>query len=169
MTEVILGLGSNLGSSKEILTQALNQIENLNEVLFLKSSPFFQTAPISSIAQNDFLNLVCLVETTCSNPHLFLKQLQKIEKNLGKVPKPKEAPRRIDIDILLYGTSFIQSDDLIIPHPKMLERAFVLEPLSYLKKEILHPRTKTHFQKIQLKPLLSQINKDQKQFVKELF
>lgn len=168
MIEVILGLGSNLGRSRETLTQALNQIENLNEVFALKRSPFFQTAPISSIEQNDFLNLVCLFQTPCEDPFFLLAQLQEIERRLGKVPKPKDAPRKVDIDILLYGKSYIQSESLILPHPRMLERLFVLEPLYCLKEEILFPESKTHFQNLKLNSLLAGLRDRGNQFVKKI-
>lgn len=133
---VYLGLGSNLGNSKNILQKACQSINLLPNTTVLQFSSIYCTSPISSIPQRDYLNLTCSLTTTLDPFTLFI-YLEQIEQSLGKIPKPKDAPRKIDIDILYFGDRILDSERLIIPHPKIKERLFVLQPLLELTHKLL--------------------------------
>lgn len=132
---VYLGLGSNLGHSKTILQKACQSINELPNTTAFQFSSIYRTSPISSIPQRDYLNLACSLTTTL-DPFTLFRYLEQIEQSLGKIPKPKEAPRKIDIDILYFGNRILHSEKLIIPHPKIKERLFVLQPLLELTNHL---------------------------------
>lgn len=132
---VYLGLGSNLGYSKRILQKACQSINLLPNTTVLQFSSIYCTSPISSIPQRDYVNLTCSLTTTL-DPLTLFRYLEQIEQSLGKIPKPKDAPRKIDIDILYFGNRIVHSKKLIIPHPKIKERLFVLEPLLELTDKL---------------------------------
>lgn len=139
LTEVYLGIGGNIGDSYTILNQALQQIKILGEVQDLAISRFYLTSPVSKIPQDEYVNAACRFKTSLNARELLL-QLQKIETGLGKAPpKLKDAPRTIDLDILLFGLETYQDKDLIIPHPRWKERLFVLVPLIDLTSELTFP------------------------------
>lgn len=138
LTEVYVGLGGNVGDTPTIFRQALSSIENLPEVVQLSVSHFYTTTPVSTISQDLYLNAVCRFCTSLSAKEL-LSVLQKIEENLGKKPKDKNAPRPIDLDIILFGLGMHCSDTLIIPHPEWKNRLFVLVPLLDLTQEVVYP------------------------------
>ncbi len=125
---VYLSLGSNLGNSKKLLQSACQSIRMLPNVTEVQFSSIYRTAPISLLPQPDYLNLGCSLITTL-DPFTLFTYLEEIEKNLGKIPKPKDAPRKIDIDILYFGSQTLNSEQLVIPHPRIKERLFVLKPL----------------------------------------
>lgn len=135
---VYLGLGGNSEHSILLLQEALNRIGALPRLQALECSRFYRTTPVSSISQNLFVNAVCCFRTLLT-PKALLTELQRIETHLGKVPKPKDSPRPIDIDILFYGSQSVKESDLEIPHPRWQERLFVLAPLSDLAHEIELP------------------------------
>jgi 2-amino-4-hydroxy-6-hydroxymethyldihydropteridine diphosphokinase len=135
---VYLGLGSNIGDSCAIIQQALSAIGKIPHVEKLRASSLYQTSPVSPIAQRDFINCVCALSTTLSPEELY-QALHRIEESLGKTPKEKNAPRAIDIDILLFGRVFYRTQNLCIPHLHWRERLFVLAPLSELAEEIVVP------------------------------
>lgn len=132
---VYLGIGSNLGNSRNILQKACKSITSLPNSTAFHFSSIYRTAPISSILQRDYLNLTCSLTTTL-DPFTLFSYLEQIEQNLGKIPKPKDAPRKIDIDILYFGDRLLYSQRLIIPHPKIKERLFVLQPLLELTNSL---------------------------------
>lgn len=127
-TQVYVGLGGNLGNTPLIFQEAITQLISHPKIFELRTSSLYQTSPISSIPQNDYINAVCTFQTTL-HPCELLTILQNIEKSLGKVPKPKDAPRLIDLDILFFGEEVHSAPNLIIPHPRWFERLFVLIPL----------------------------------------
>lgn len=133
--QVFLGLGSNLGDRLALLQAALKQIEALPNTSHFQASKIYETSPVSPIPQGPFLNAACSFLTDLS-PFELLSHLQQIETALGKTPKPKTAPRLIDIDILLFGQMKIDTPTLQIPHPHWQERLFVLRPLLDLTEEI---------------------------------
>lgn len=134
-THVYLALGGNEGQVLFRLQQALKMLANHKEIIQLKSSHFYQTAPHQVNSPLWFTNAVCSFHTSLDLTHLFTIT-QSIEIQLGKVTKPKNASRPIDIDLLFYGDQTYQLSDLEIPHPRWKERLFVLAPLADLTQEI---------------------------------
>ncbi len=138
MTEAVtvyLGLGSNLGNRQANLDRAL---EFLSQRLRMgKISSIYDTEPLGESNQPRFLNLVCQAFTHLQ-PAGLLALAKGIERKLGRVSKSGK-PRTIDIDILLFGDQVIETPELVIPHPKMTERAFVLIPLDEIAPDIMHP------------------------------
>jgi 2-amino-4-hydroxy-6-hydroxymethyldihydropteridine diphosphokinase len=135
---VYLGLGSNIGDSCSIIQRAICVIETIPGVQLLSVSSFYQTTPVSPIAQRDFINAACALNTTLS-PEALYDALHRIEVLFGKTSEEKNAPRSIDIDILFFGTRFYHTSELCIPHPRWRERLFVLTPLSEITEEIIVP------------------------------
>jgi 2-amino-4-hydroxy-6-hydroxymethyldihydropteridine diphosphokinase len=132
---VYLGLGSNLGDRQANLDRAL---EFLSQRLRMgKVSSIYDTEPLGDSNQPRFLNLVCQAFTRLE-PTALLALAKGIERKLGRTGKSGK-PRSIDIDILLYGDQAIETPELVIPHPKMTERAFVLIPLDEIASDIVHP------------------------------
>ena len=128
MTKVYLSLGSNIGDKKAYLDAALDRLNQLPQTSVTLVSSFYETAAWGKTDQDDFLNICCELETSLSAQQL-LSDCQQIEKDLDRVRHEHWGPRTIDIDILLYGTERIETDNLKVPHPYMTERAFVLVPL----------------------------------------
>jgi len=130
-----LGLGSNLGERRHNLERAL---EFLSQRLRLeKISSIYDSEPVGNIQQPRFLNLACQTSTTLSPPGL-IALAKGIEAKLGRTGG-SGAPRIIDIDILFYGDQVIKTPELVIPHPRLTERAFVLVPLVEIAPELVHP------------------------------
>lgn len=103
-----------------------------------KASSVYDTEPVGDVNQPRFLNQVCQVYTTLA-PMVLLRLVKGIEHKLGRVPSGLNAPRPIDIDILFYGDQIIETPELIIPHPRLTERAFVLIPLAEIAPALVHP------------------------------
>lgn len=141
LTKVYVGLGGNIGETYQVFCKALHAIAILPGVYNLMVSRFYQATPVSSISQNRYLNAVCCFYTSSSAPELLV-QLKEVEASLGKVPKSKESPRIIDLDILLFGIEVHNLPNLKIPHPLWQERLFVLMPLTDLETEIEIPDPK---------------------------
>lgn len=131
LKQVFLGLGSNMGPKRQLLEAAVQEIQKIPTVFELRVSNYYRTKPVSDLPQDDFLNAVCVLKTKLKSKDFF-EILEGIERSLGKVPKAKDEPRPIDIDLLLFGDEFSNDPDLTLPHPRMLERYFVLKPLSDL-------------------------------------
>lgn len=138
METVFLGLGANLKSPKMAIENALEKISHLKNTYLVQISSIYETTPISDIPQNNYLNAACEIQTSLS-PTSLLYHLQEIEEDLGKIPKAKNAPRTIDIDILFFGKREINSHNLTIPHKEALNRLFVLVPLKDLTDTIELP------------------------------
>lgn len=135
---VYLGLGGNIGDTRSFLASVLTEIRGLPWITDFEASGFYRTAPISDIPQDDYVNVVCRFKTKLDAAALLI-QLQCIELKHGKLPKPKNAPRKIDIDILFYGDIYSEVPKLQLPHPRWKERLFVLIPLSELTPAIVVP------------------------------
>ncbi|MDP2916756.1 MAG: 2-amino-4-hydroxy-6-hydroxymethyldihydropteridine diphosphokinase [Dehalococcoidia bacterium] len=132
---VYLGLGSNLGERKENLNLALNFLSERMKIE--KLSLVYDTAPMYEPNQPRFLNVACRVSTRLPATAL-LHMVKGIEAKLGRVPV--SAPRPIDVDILFYGDQVVDTPpQLIIPHPRIAERAFVLIPLADIAPDLVHP------------------------------
>jgi 2-amino-4-hydroxy-6-hydroxymethyldihydropteridine diphosphokinase len=136
---VYLGLGANMGEKQENLQKALDYISQRMRIE--KKSSIYDAAPMENTNQPRFLNMACQATTSVpANMLLFL--IKGIEAKLGRLPGPLNGPRIIDIDILLYGDSVINTPDLKVPHPRMAEREFVLAPLSEIAPDVIHPVAK---------------------------
>ena len=135
MNGVYLGLGSNKGKRKRYLKKAIELISGFPDTELIKVSDIYETEPWGNKNQGRFLNLCLEIETALS-PRRLLVNCQKAEQKLGRQRKEKWGPRIIDIDILLFGNLIIKEDDLIIPHPYIQERSFVLVPLSDLNNQL---------------------------------
>jgi len=136
MTAVYLGLGTNIGDRCENIGKALRMLSEL--VVLECVSSLYETEPIGYKDQPPFINAVCRVDTELK-PHLLLDEIKTIESGMGRKPSLRNAPRVIDIDILLFNSLVINTEKLIIPHPRLHERAFVLVPLAEIAPCIIHP------------------------------
>jgi 2-amino-4-hydroxy-6-hydroxymethyldihydropteridine diphosphokinase len=133
--EAYLALGTNIGDRKKNLLEAIDRINELDEIKVESTSKIYETEPVGYLDQDNYLNMVILIRTDKS-PVELLKNLQKIEGQMKRTREIHWGPRTIDLDILLFDALTINLPDLVIPHPRMLERAFVLIPLKdvYNKK-----------------------------------
>lgn len=131
MIRCFLGLGGNICNPLQRMKKAFGMIQSLKGVFAFNFSHFYLTTPQSSISQNFYINAVCSFLTHNSAEEIFI-ELNAIEKQLGKKIKPKDQPRPIDIDFLFYGNQTQKNAYLTLPHPRLYERRFVLEPLSEL-------------------------------------
>ncbi|MCK4368617.1 MAG: 2-amino-4-hydroxy-6-hydroxymethyldihydropteridine diphosphokinase [Dehalococcoidales bacterium] len=131
-----LGLGSNLGDRQANLDRALAFLSQ--RLRAEKVSSVYDSEPVGNVEQPRFLNLVCQVNTNLS-PTALLALVKGIENKLGRWGGASDAPRTIDIDILLYGDQVVKTPELVIPHPRMTKRAFVLVPLAEIAPDVVHP------------------------------
>ena len=136
MVTVYLGLGSNLGNRQDNLGKALDFLSQRLQVE--KISSVYETEPVGNINQPRFLNLVCQAYTKLS-PTELLTLAKGIESKLGRIFNKPNTPRPIDIDILFYGEQVIETPELVMPHPRLTERAFVLIPLAEIAPDLVHP------------------------------
>lgn len=123
-----IALGANLGQPQLTLTRAMSALIALPGTQVVKQSSVYRSAPIESSGP-DYLNAVVEIFTTVNAPDMLLL-LQKIEQSEGRERSWRNAPRTLDLDLLLYGTATIDSPTLTVPHPRMMQRAFVLLPLA---------------------------------------
>jgi len=135
MIDVYLGLGSNMGDRAGYLKSAVERLSDENGIKVVKLSSIYQTDPIGPISQEKYLNAVVHLATELA-PHELLDRIQKIELELGRIRAERWGPRTLDIDLLLYGNSRVQSDQLRVPHPELWNRAFVLAPLAEIQPNL---------------------------------
>ena len=140
MKTVYLALGSNVGDREGNLEEALRLLGEAG-VQVTRRSHVYETEPQEVREQPWFLNMVVAAETELF-PKQLLSRALKIEKELGRKRTKPKGPRTIDIDILFYGDSIVETEELVIPHPRLAERRFVLEPLAELVPELKHPVTR---------------------------
>ena len=140
MVTAYLGLGSNLGDRNASLREAIIRLGDPEALTVVATSSIYETAPWGYTDQPDFLNCVVEVETRFS-PVKLLKRSERVEQEIGRTPTWRYGPRLIDVDILLYGDLSLQlaDPDLVIPHPQMAQRAFVLMPLAEIARDVVHP------------------------------
>lgn len=138
--DVYLGLGSNLGDKEHYIHCAINKInEKIGKVISLSS--FYVTEPVGFVSENSFINAACHVKTPYT-PFKILKITKEIEVELGRQIKSENNiyhDRTIDIDMLMYDSLILNSNNLILPHPQLHKRDFVLLPLQEIAGEIIHP------------------------------
>ncbi|AVQ17780.1 MAG: 2-amino-4-hydroxy-6-hydroxymethyldihydropteridine diphosphokinase [Fusobacterium mortiferum] len=138
---VYLSLGSNIGNKRKNLLEAIRKIGELENTEVVKSSTILETEPFGYLEQDNFLN-ACLEVKTLMTAQEFLKEILQIELDMGRVREIKWGPRIIDIDILFYDKEIIEEDNLAVPHPWICEREFVLDPLSEIAPNYIHPLEK---------------------------
>jgi 2-amino-4-hydroxy-6-hydroxymethyldihydropteridine diphosphokinase len=136
---VYIGLGSNLGDRAAQLAEALTRMQE-QEIAITRTSRIYETAPRDVTNQPWFLNQVVEATTECL-PRQLMTRLLRIEREMGRRRLTFKGPRGIDLDILLYGNSVVSTTDLQIPHPRIGERRFVLEPLAELAADLRDPRS----------------------------
>ena len=148
-TLAYVGVGSNLGDSLQNCRDALAQLSGIEGIVLERVSSFYKTEPVilpedghenADVLEKSswFINAVAEIRTTLF-PRDLLKVLQEIESRLGRVRTFKGAPRTIDLDLLLYGQEIIREEELIVPHPQMHRRRFVLEPFCEIASYVIHP------------------------------
>ena len=137
MNEIYLSLGTNLGSREKNLELALEKLSK-EGVLVKEKSNIYETEPVLVEDQPMFLNMVIKAECEC-DPDKLLEVCKNIEKEMGRKKGKRYGPRIIDIDILFFNNLVLETDNLIIPHPRISERLFVLEPLNEIAPDMMHP------------------------------
>jgi 2-amino-4-hydroxy-6-hydroxymethyldihydropteridine diphosphokinase len=134
---VFLSIGSNLGNRSKNITTAIKALKKIGKITAISS--IYQTEPVGYKKQKEFLNLALKLETNLL-PIELLKKTQQIEQKIGKVKKIKNGPRKIDIDLIFYNNEIIiNTNQLILPHPRMHQRKFVLVPLKEIAANQIHP------------------------------
>jgi 2-amino-4-hydroxy-6-hydroxymethyldihydropteridine diphosphokinase len=135
---VFVSLGSNVGRRPDNLRRALHLLHADPDITVVRVSRLYSTSPVGYTAQRDFLNGVVELRTSL-NPRRLLKRLAGVEARMGKLTPFRNGPRRIDIDVLLFGRRQVRERGLVIPHPRMHGRRFVLEPLAEVAPRAVHP------------------------------
>lgn len=138
MTIAYVGIGSNLDHPRAHVISALDELDKLPHTRVVRKSSLYRSAPLGYAAQPDFVNAVAQLETALPAERL-LDELQQLEARHGRTRSFANAPRTLDLDLLLFGELEMRTPALSIPHPRMHERAFVLEPLLEIAPE-LEPR-----------------------------
>ncbi len=137
MPKVFIGVGSNLGNRQGYLDQARKDLTAIPEIRDLRESPVYETEPVDA-GGGLFLNAVWSFETDMPAREL-LDRLHRLESGAGRERKAINGARTLDLDLLFYGDQVIQERDLVVPHPRLHERAFVLEPMADLAPGFVHP------------------------------
>lgn len=133
-----IGLGSNLGDRELALRQSLDELGRCEGVEVVKVSPFIETEPVGGPPQGKFLNAAAELRTNLDVRSL-LEKLHEVERRFGRVRAERWGPRTLDIDLLLYDNLVLDSKEVTVPHPRMHLRSFVLEPLSEIAPQAMHP------------------------------
>ena len=138
MNQAYLALGTNIEPREAYLKEALELLETMGEVTLIRRSSIYETAPVGYLDQADFLNMVIEIKTALSSLKL-LEYCQSVEQHLGRKRGIRFGPRTIDLDILTFNQENSTVERLIIPHPRMNERAFVLIPLQEIAPKLILP------------------------------
>jgi 2-amino-4-hydroxy-6-hydroxymethyldihydropteridine diphosphokinase len=135
VTIAFVGIGSNLDEPRAHVLKALAELDALPHTRLVKRSSLYRSAPVGHAPQPDFINAVAQLETGLSAERL-LAEMQQVEERHGRKRSFPNAPRTLDLDLLLYGNATLDLPQLKIPHPRMHERAFVLRPLLEIAPEL---------------------------------
>ena len=135
MVTTYLGIGSNLGQREGYIHRAIELLQTSPGIDVKRVSSLYETDPVGGPPQGKFLNGTLEIQTSLS-PRDLLQRLKEIEKLTGRLARERYGPREIDLDILLYGDHQIQEPDLVIPHPEMWKRSFVLTPLKEIAPDL---------------------------------
>ena len=138
MPRAYLGLGSNVGRRLGYLRAAVKVLSTHHDITVTRVSSYYETKPVGGAPQRDYLNAVVEIQTGLE-PQELLGVCRMTEELLGRARLEKWGPRTIDVDILLYGSLVVQEKDLIVPHPEMTRRAFVLVPLAEIAPQARFP------------------------------
>lgn len=133
-----VALGANLGDAQAAVRQALRELDTLPQTRVLRASALYRSAPVEASGP-DYINAVAELRTSLS-AHELLAQLQRLEQQAGRERPWRNAPRTLDLDILLYGGLQLDDPMLTLPHPRMWERAFVLRPLADIAPALVSPQ-----------------------------
>jgi len=136
--KIYIGLGSNLGDRHANIERASGELNNCDGITVEKLSDFLETPPLGGMDQPAYINAVAAISTSLQ-PEALLQKLQGIEQKLGRTRGGKWQPRTIDLDLLIYGDTILETPELTIPHPQMHLRSFVLAGMSQLAGELIHP------------------------------
>ncbi|HSW96608.1 MAG TPA: 2-amino-4-hydroxy-6-hydroxymethyldihydropteridine diphosphokinase [Candidatus Saccharimonadales bacterium] len=160
MHKIVLALGSNVGERKENIMFAIDMLkEHIADII---SGPLYETKPWGFTQQDNFYNTVIQGKTAVA-PDELLVFLKKVEEKLGRVKRFMNGPREIDIDILLYDEAVLVYPQLIVPHPRMHERDFVLQPLCDIAPDTLHP-----IYKKTMAELLAALSADERSIIRKI-
>jgi 2-amino-4-hydroxy-6-hydroxymethyldihydropteridine diphosphokinase len=144
----IIAIGSNLGDKIGNCRSAIEALCRLDRTAVLCRSSFYKTSPVDYLDQDWFINAAVKLATALS-PFRLLEKLQEIQRNAGRVKDPiPSGPRIIDLDIIFYDDAVIETSRLVIPHPRMHKRAFVLRPICDIDPQLLHPVFHLQVQKL---------------------
>jgi len=155
MNQAFIGIGSNIEPRATYLNTAQKRLSQHDKVTIIAKSSIYETAPVGLLEQSHFLNMVIEVKTTLTSLEL-LRYCQEIELALGRKRTVKDGPRTLDLDILVYNQEYINEQDLILPHPRLHERAFVLVPFAEIAPQIILPH-----KGISIKELLKKLPADE--------
>jgi len=136
-TQAWIGIGGNLGDARATVEEAIAHLARLPQSQLLRASSLYRTAPVDS-SGDDYVNAVALVSTSLTALEL-LHALQAIELQHGRERPYRNAPRTLDLDVLMYGEAVLEDDELIVPHPRMAQRAFVLVPMLEIDAQVQIP------------------------------
>ena len=139
MATAAIALGSNLGNSRQTLTEAIAVLDQSDQIRVTAQSSWYRTAPVGP-PQPDYLN-GCVVVATSLSPDDLMARLLEIEAQFGRVRRERWGPRHLDLDLLLYDQIQVKTDLVEVPHPRLSDRAFVLIPLAEIAPEWIHPVT----------------------------
>ena len=138
MAHAYIGFGSNIDDRFTYITQALQLLLKGDSVSLIKISSFYETEPVGYEEQGWFLNGVVAIETDRS-VHELLALLKETERDVGRQHRERWGPREVDLDLLIYDQCAINTPDLIVPHPEMHLRSFVLVPFTEIAPDVIHP------------------------------
>lgn len=135
MTRAFVALGANIGDPAATVRGAFEALGGLEKTRLLRASSLYRTAPVGLLGQPDFINAVAELDTQL-DPHALLAALLAIETGSGRVRAERNGPRTLDLDLLLYGEQVMHTPALILPHPRLHLRAFVLVPLAEIAPDL---------------------------------
>ncbi|MGD2140307.1 MAG: 2-amino-4-hydroxy-6-hydroxymethyldihydropteridine diphosphokinase [Burkholderiales bacterium] len=136
LERAFVGIGANLDDPENGVRRAIEALSCLPDTRLVASSSLYRTAPVGFLDQPDFVNAVVELRTAL-DAHRLLAQLLAIEAQFGRKRSTRNAPRTLDLDLLLYGERQISSEKLTVPHPRMAQRAFVLVPLAEIAPDVM--------------------------------
>lgn len=139
--DAYIALGSNLGDRELNLLRAVAEVGRVPESRVTALSSFYETSPVGNVNQDSFYNAVLRLTTRLDARSLLTLLLRIEDEGFKRIRTVHQGPRRMDLDLLLYGNEIISEDNLIVPHPRLTERRFVLQPLCEIAPDLMHPLT----------------------------